>query len=64
MRYDSLIGPESYSVNPSRAMMIRNKCLWWGLLVSASVFLVLPNAQSKPAKKKAKTHYCRGKSCA
>src|SRR5258707_4004424 len=36
-------------------MMIRNKCLWWGLLVSASVFLVLPNAQSKPAKKKAKT---------
>src|SRR6266403_792529 len=36
-------------------MMIRNKCLWWGLLVSASVFLVIPNAQSKPAKKKAKT---------
>jgi hypothetical protein len=37
-------------------MMTQNKCFWWVLLVSASVFLVIPNAQSNPkAAKKAKT---------
>jgi hypothetical protein len=38
-------------------MMTQNKCVWWVLLMSASVFLVAPNAQSNPkaAKKKAKT---------
>ncbi len=37
--------------------MIRNMCLWWSLLLASGVFLVTPNAQSKPpaAKKKAKT---------
>jgi hypothetical protein len=37
-------------------MMTQDKCFCWVLLVSASVFLVTPNAQSKPpaAKKKAK----------
>src|SRR5438094_6129975 len=38
-------------------MTSQNKCFWWVLLMSASVFLVIPNAQSNPkaAKKKAKT---------
>src|SRR5213594_5138 len=38
-------------------MMTQSKCFCWVLLMSASVFLVTPtpNAQSKPAKKKAKT---------
>src|SRR6266446_4883688 len=37
-------------------MMTQNKCCWWVLLMSASVFLVTPSAQSNPkaAKKKAK----------
>ena len=36
--------------------MIRNKCLWWSLLLALGVLLATPNAQSKPptAKKKAK----------
>jgi hypothetical protein len=36
-------------------MMIRNKCLWLSLLLAATALLAIPNAQSKPAKKKAKT---------
>jgi hypothetical protein len=38
-------------------MMMQNKCFGFVLLISASVFLVIPNAQSNPkaAKKKAKT---------
>src|SRR6266487_956281 len=37
-------------------MMIRNKCLWWSLLLASGVLLAIPNAQGKPqaAKKKAK----------
>jgi hypothetical protein len=35
--------------------MIRNKCLWLSLLLAATALLAIPNAQSKPAKKKAKT---------
>src|SRR6266702_3475503 len=37
-------------------MMIRNKCLWWSLLLALGVLLATPNAQSKPptAKKKGK----------
>jgi hypothetical protein len=38
-------------------MMIRTKSVWWGLVVAASVFVVIPNVHSNPkaAKKKAKT---------
>jgi hypothetical protein len=38
-------------------MMARTKSVWWGLLVAASVFVVIPNAHSKPttAKKKGKS---------
>src|SRR5881397_4272832 len=38
-------------------MMTQSKCFCWVLLMSASVFLVIPTAQSNPkaAKKKAKT---------
>src|SRR6266487_536247 len=37
-------------------MIIRNKCLWWSLLLASGVLLAIPNAQSKPpvAKKKGK----------
>ena len=35
--------------------MIRNKFLGWALLVASVVLLAVPNAQSKPPKKKAKT---------
>src|SRR6266853_4629377 len=36
-------------------MMIGNMCRWCALLLVLGAFLVTPNAQSKPAKKKAKT---------
>ena len=38
-------------------MKIRNKCLWWSLLLALGVLLATPNAQSKTqaAKKKVKT---------
>src|SRR6266487_1404365 len=38
-------------------MMIRNRCLWWPLLIASAALLAIPAAQSKPpqaAKKKAK----------
>src|SRR5438128_4741378 len=37
-------------------MTIRNKSLWWALLIASAALLAIPNAQSKPqaAKKKAK----------
>jgi len=37
--------------------MVRTKSVWWGLVVAASMFVVIPNAHSNPkvAKKKAKT---------
>src|SRR5437773_10271416 len=36
------------------SMMIRNKCFWWALLIASAALLAIPNAQSKPTKKKAK----------
>src|SRR5213593_3618841 len=37
------------------SMMFRNMCRWCALLLVLGALLVMPNAQSKPAKKKAKT---------
>ena len=47
-------------------MITENKGFWVVLSLAATVFLVVPSAQSKPkaAKKKAKTDRGRGKSCA
>src|SRR5881409_734457 len=35
-------------------MMIRNKCFCWALLIASAALLAIPNAQSKPAKNRAK----------
>jgi hypothetical protein len=42
------------------SMMIRNKFLWWAVLLASVALLAIPNAQSKSAKKKARPAAAEG----